>query len=175
MKRTLLTTVSAVVALAAAPLAAQETNVEANSGAPSVSEAGTGTAVSSGEAAEYDTNSPEISSGDAPVDDMPKSVTAMEAEFLEAAKGSDLETMDGEKIGVIEDVNYNAQGHPELWVDIVDASKIRAEKLVITAQGDAVYMSNGRVVLETDKEELFLKAASALVDDSNQTAQISLM
>ena len=106
---------------------------------------------------------------------MPKSVTAMEAEFLEAAKGSDLETKDGEKIGTIEDVSYNTQGHPELRVDLVEDSKIRAEKLVITAQGDSVYMANGRVVLETDKEELFLKAASSVVDGSNNTAQVSLM
>ena len=46
---------------------------------------------------------------------------------------------------------------------------------MITAQGDSVYMANGRVVLETDKEELFLKAASSVVDGSNNTAQVSLM
>ena len=175
MKRTLLTTVSTVIALSVAPLMAQQTTTEADSGAPSVSEGSSDTAVSSGEANSYDTNSPEISSGDAPVDDMPKSVTAMEAEFLEAAKGSDLETKDGEKIGTIEDVSYNTQGHPELRVDLVEDSKIRAEKLVITAQGDSVYMANGRVVLETDKEELFLKAAASVVDGSNNTAQVSLM
>ena len=122
MKLTLLTTVSTVIALSVAPLMAQQTTTEADSGAPSVSEGSSDTAVSSGEANSYDTNSPEISSGDAPVDDMPKSVTAMEAEFLEAAKGSDLETKDGEKIGTIEDVSYNAQGHPELRVDLVEDS-----------------------------------------------------
>lgn len=162
---TLMTTVAALIAAPSFALA--------QSGSPEAS-TDTGSAVSSVELNEYDSESPEVTDGSAESD--PVKLTT-ESEFFQnlvAAKGDDLSTMDGDVIGRIDNVEVNAQGNTELVIDLVEGTDIAAEMLVMEILPDNVMMKDGKTVLDTSLVELEKMAKYNSGRDSDQRVTVTL-
>ena len=166
MTRKLLMTTTTLIALAAAPMAYAET--------PQAS-TGTGSEVASEGAFKYDTNSPRISNGMAEFDDTSIAMSQATFRALSNARGNDLETSDGVKIGTVTGLDFNAQGNPELMVDLAADTKIAAEVLVITVQPENLMIKDGQIYLATSLDELYLKAQSGNARDSAGRTAITLM
>ena len=166
MKRKMLMT-STAAALIAAPTFLSAESPQASTG--------TGSEVASQQIApEYDTNSPAISNGDAEAD--PRIVGMDSALFtaLANARGTNMETTAGETVGLIERVNVNAQGNPELVVDLIEGSEIPAEVLVVTVQPGNVTMVGEALLLDVSMDELEQKARYNSGRDSDDRVQVTL-
>ncbi len=76
------------------------------------------------------------------------------------ASGSTFATVDGDTIGVIENVTVDNQGNAELIVDIADDATIEADVLVVEVEQGKVSMVNDALLLETSLGELRTAAST---------------
>ena len=134
----------------------------------------TGSEVASQQTFTYDTNSPRINNGMAEFDASSIAMPSKVFRALANARGENLETTEGDVVGMIEAVNVNAQGNPELVVDIKNDSAIPAEVLVVTVQPGNVKMMNNKLFLDTSLRELELKASKNSVRDSQDRVSVTL-
>jgi hypothetical protein len=135
---------------------------------------GTGSEVASETPFVYDTNSPRINNGMAEFDDTSIAMPNAVFKALANARGEELETNDGTVIGMIERVNTNAQGNPELVVDVESEAIIPADTLIVTVQPGNVMLGNEGIYLTTSVAELKLKAEKNSVRDSEDRVSVTL-
>lgn len=145
----------------------------AQSGSPEAS-TGTGTEVGSqGVAIEYDTGSPAAST-DPAADPMSINMNMDTFRALSNARGEPVFTQEGNLVGIINAVDVNAQGNPELVVGIRDRSVIDADNLVITVASGTILTTNNGFVLDTTLEELKLKAEGSAIRDSVNRVDVTV-
>lgn len=154
---------------AAAALAASSAFAESPQAAT-----GTSTEVASDAPKAYDTNSPRLTNGKAEMDPTVIEFSTDTMLALEAASGEMLKTNEGTQIGLIEDVTYNAQGNPEIIVDVLDDAAIAAETLVVTVQPGNIALADNKLFLDTTYDELLLKVAADGNRGSNDRVDVTL-
>lgn len=122
----------------------------------------------------YDTNSPRITNGEAEADMLAAGFSTDKIMALAAAEGEMLKTNEGSEIGVIEDVMYNAQGNPELVIDVLDDASVGADKMVVTIQPGNIMVAENRIILDTTFDELMLKVNAAGSRGSSDRVDVTL-
>ncbi len=172
MTRSFLITTSAIIALAAAPAAYAQSVAETMPGnSPAVTEGGAANVVGSSTPSDYAITRQGI--GIADYDPMRMAMPKSEYDALIASVGADFKTNEGTVLGVVEDVMFDAQGNPELVVDLNDDTKIDAETLVVTLLPESVDLIDGKIILDTSEDELYNKAQSGVArDDETRTTVI---
>ncbi|SPH21662.1 hypothetical protein ASD8599_02414 [Ascidiaceihabitans donghaensis] len=123
---------------------------------------------------EYDTNSPANSTGDTASDIQYSGLETKNIIALENAKGEMLKTNEGEQIGVIEEIDYNAQGNPELVIDVFDKSVVGADRMVMTIQPDNIVLAGNAIVLDTTYNELLAKVKASGVQGSADRVDVTI-
>lgn len=167
MLRTTLISLTSALAIATAQGAL------AQSGSPEAS-TGTGTEVGSqGVAIEYETSSPAAST-DPAADTMSINMNMDTFRALSNARGEPVLTQEGNLIGIINSVDVNAQGNPELVVGIRDRSVIDADNLIITVTSGTITTTNTGFLLDTTLEELKLKAGASGIRDSVNRVDVTI-
>lgn len=172
MTRSILKTTTVIAALAAAPmaLADQDSMTDATGNSPAITEGGDANVVGS---IPTDERTKRYNIGDSEYD--PTRMAMPEAEYnaLRASVGAEFKTNEGKVMGVIENVMFDAQGNPELVVDLNNDTKIDAETLVVTLLPESVVLRDGLIFLDTSEDELYNKAlAGSKRDDETRTTVI---
>lgn len=177
MTRKFLITSTTIATLMTAPMAiASEDSVTDPIGnSPAVTEGGDKNAVGSipTPASELATKRPGI--GIADYDPTVMSMTIEEYNALARSVGSDLKVRDGEVLGTVTDVTFDGQGNPEMVVDLKEDVKIDAETLVLTLLPESLELVDGRIVLDTTADELYLKAQSGSKRDDETSTTVIVM
>ena len=167
---------TALTALLAAPLAYADeaTPLDVGGDSPRITNDGRETTVGSTDGrAAVATERPGI--GIAEYDFTRSTVTEAEFNALAASPGADFETQDGVVLGQVQNVMFDAQGNPELVVDLRNDSGIDAETLVVTLLPNSFALVNGAMVLDTTADELFLKAEQGSVANSAERTTVIVM
>ena len=172
MTRSFLMTTSTIAALAFAPSAfAQSVAAEMPGQSPAVTEGGNDNIVGSSSPSELATKRP--GTGIAEYDPQRMAMPKVEYDALIASVGADFKTNEGTVLGVVENVMFDAQGNPELVVDLNNDTKIDAETLVVTLLPESVTLRDGKIFLDTSADELYLKAQDGSKrDDETRTTVI---
>jgi len=152
------TAIAATGAIAETPQAATGTSSDVASQAPLA----------------YDTNSPKVAIGNSAKDISGIGISTDKILALAAVKGEMLKTNEGTEIGLIQDVSYNAQGNPELIVDVLDRAAIGADTLVMTLQPGNIDLATNRIILDTSYAELLLKVKADGGPDSADRVDVTL-
>ena len=174
MTRKFLLTTTTIATLIAAPaaFASQDSASDLTGNSPAITEGGNANVVgSTAGTPEVATKRPGI--GIAEYDPTRMAMTEEQYAALAASVGAAFKTQDDEILGYIDGVTFDAQGNPELVVDLLDDTKIDAETLVVTLLPESVTLRNGMIYLDTTADELYLKAQSGSKrDDETRTTVI---
>ncbi|MEM6941385.1 MAG: hypothetical protein AAF943_07460 [Pseudomonadota bacterium] len=173
MTRSVLMTTSTIAALIAAPMAfaTEATTLDMGGNSPAITNGGDTSIAGSSEPGRLPTAKPGI--GVSTFEPTPSPLPQAEYDALMASVGSDFKTNEGTILGVVTDVTMDAQGHPEMVVDLRDDTKIDADVLVVTLLPESVQLRDGKIFLDTSEDELYNKAqAGAARDDETRTAVI---
>ena len=174
MTRKFLLTTPTIASLIAAPVAfaSQDSASDLQGNSPAVTEGGNANVVGSS------TPMPDVATkrqgiGIAEYDPTRMAMTEEQYAAISASVGAEFKTQDGEVLGYVEGVTFDAQGNPEMIVDLLDTTKIDAETLVVTLLPDSVTLRDGKIFLDTTADELYLKAQSGSKrDDETRTTVI---
>lgn len=172
MTRNFLMTSTTIAALVAAPMAfaTEDSASDLQGNSPAITETGLKNEVGSINA---DGTQKRYSIGGSEYDATTMTMSEAEYRALVASVGAYFETQDGKTLGVIEDLTFDGQGNPELIVDLVNDTKIDADTLVVTLLPDSVTLTDGKVLISTTEDELYLKAQSGSKrDDETRTTVI---
>ncbi|MDF1727375.1 MAG: hypothetical protein P1U53_06465 [Sulfitobacter sp.] len=173
MTRNILAT-TALTALLAAPVAFADeaTPLDIGGDSPEITHDGGETVVGSTDGrAAVATERPGI--GIAEYDPTRATVTEAEFDVLRASPGADFETQDGVRLGVVQDVMFDAQGNPEMVVNLLNDTQIEADTLVVTLLPGSFTLVNNALLIDTTADELYLKAQQgAKRNDENRTTVI---
>ena len=121
----------------------------------------------------YETNSPAVGT-DPALDTQGINMPLDVFKALANARGGPMALTDGTKIGVIEEIDYNVQGNPELVVDVLEESGIPADRLIVTVLPDNIMMSNDKLMLDTSLDELILKAEQNSISDDQNRVEVTV-
>ncbi len=148
----------------------------AQSGSPEAS-TGTGTEVGSQKQLWYEsylgTGSPEV--GNAPAQDTQSIGISNDAfKVLANAKGEPMMTNDGTPVGIIQEVDFNVQGNPELVVNVSDRNVIDADRLVVTVLPNNFNYAGDQLILDSSLAELKLKARENSISDSEGRVEVTV-
>lgn len=173
MTRNILLTSTTIATLIAAPVAlADDSASDLQGNSPAITEGGQDNIVGS-TPSDPDVPSDRVDLGIAEYDPERNAVTAEEYDALKASIGSDFRTQDGVVLGVVEGVTFDAQGNPELSVNLHDDTEIEADRLVVTLLPGSLTLADGKIFLDTTADELYTKAQSgAKRDDETRTTVI---
>ena len=166
MLRTTLIALTSALALTTAQ------GVMAQSGSPEAS-SDTGAEVASQKRLYYETMSPAAGT-DPAQDDMAIAMPLDAFKALANARGAPIRTNDGTQLGLIEEVDFNVQGNPELVVDIQDRSVIDADRMIVTVLPDNFMFTGNRLMLDSSLAELKLKAEKNSVRDSENRVEVTV-
>lgn len=173
MTRSFLATTTTIAALIAAPmaLASQDSMTDVTGNSPAITEGGDTNVV--GSTASNSENTKRYGIGDSAYDPTRMAMSEAEYNALGRSIGAEFKTQDGVVLGMVEDVMVDAQGNPELVVDLNNDTKIDADTLVVTLLPDSIMLSEGRIIIDTTEDELYNKAqAGSKRDDETRTTVI---
>ncbi len=173
MTRSFLITTTTIATLIAAPMAfaSDDSASDLTGNSPAITEGGQANVVGSSTPGDLATKRPGI--GIAEYDPTRMAMPKSEYDALIASVGADFKTQDGEVLGVVENLTFDAQGNPEMVVDLVSDTKIDAETLVVTLLPESVELRDGKIFLDTTADELYLKAQDGSKrDDETRTTVI---
>lgn len=160
------------IALTSALALTTAQGVMAQSGSPEAS-TDTGSEVASQKRLYYETMSPAV--GTDPARDSMSIALPLDAfKVLANARGEPIRTNDGTELGVIEEVDFNVEGNPELVVDVRDRSVIDADRLIVTVLPDNFMFAGDRLMLDSSLNELKLKAEKNSVRDSENRVEVTV-
>lgn len=142
------------------------------SGSPQAS-TDTGSEVASQKRFYYESRSPAVGTNPAP-DSMSIDLPLDAFKVLANSRGEPFSTSDGTELGVIEEIDFNVQGNPELVIDLKDRSVIDADRLVVTVLPDNLLFSGNKLILDTSVPELKLKAEKNSVRDSEGRVEVTV-
>lgn len=166
MLRNMTLAVTSVLALTAAQAAL------AQSGSPEAS-TGTGSEVASHKQLYYETHSPAAST-DPAIDSMSINMPMDTFKAFANARGEPMMTRDGTELGTVAEVDFNAQGNPELVVELRDNVAIDADRLVVTILPNNVSLTENRLVLDTTLQELALKAQKSGIRETHDLIDVTI-
>ena len=174
MTRKFLLTSTTIATLIAAPaaFATQDSASDLQGNSPAVTEGGDANVVGS------TAGTPEIAKkrpgiGIAEYDPTRMAMSEEEYAALSRSVGAEFKTQDNEVLGTVENVTFDAQGNPELVVDLLNTANIDADTLVVTLLPESVNLRDGRIIIDTTADELYLKAQSGSKrDDETRTTVI---
>ncbi|MCX7559486.1 hypothetical protein OS190_07870 [Sulfitobacter sp. F26204] len=173
MTRKFLMTSTTIATLIAAPMAfaAENSASDLQGNSPAVTEGGNKNVV--GSTANSDIATKRVGLGIAEYDATRMVTTKEEYQALARSVGADFKTQDNEVLGVVDGVTFDAQGNPELVVNLNDDSKIDADTLVVTLLPESLTLRDGKIFLDTTADELYLKAQDGSKrDDETRTTVI---
>ena len=173
MTRSFILSTTAAVALMAAPLAhATENSTAVPGNSPAITETGNANVVGS-TSNELDTATKRYGIGIAEYDPTRMAMPQSTYDALAAAVGDEFKTTDGERLGVVSGLTFDAQGNPELAIDLDPETPIDAETLVITLLPESLQVVDGKIFLDTTLGELSMLAQDGSKrDDETRTTVI---
>ncbi|MCV2893395.1 hypothetical protein [Lentibacter sp. XHP0401] len=122
----------------------------------------------------YDVESPRINNGMAEFDAQTIAMSQETFRAIANSRGEMMKTTAGEEIGMITEVGTNAQGNPEMVVDVKDDSPIRADELVITVTPGNVKLMDQAIMLDTTLDALAIKATKNGVNSGDDSVSVTL-
>ena len=172
MKRILAATTALSLMAAPVAFAANDSASDLKGNSPAITEGGNANVVGSiNNTTEVAPARPGI--GISEYDPTRMTMTEEQYNAIAATVGAEFKTQDEEILGYVTNVTFDAQGNPELVVDLVDDTKIDAETLVVTLLPESVIIQDGRLIIDTTADELYLKAQSGSKrDDETRTTVI---
>lgn len=174
MTRSILATTTAIATLVATSFAfAAENSVSDLQGnSPAVTEGGQDNTVGSTENTS-DLVTKRFGIGESAYDATRMAMSEEHYHALNASIGADFMTNEGKVLGMIEDVTIDAQGNPNLEVELNDDTKIDAELLVITLLPESIVLKEGKIFIDTSEDNLYLQAQDgSKADDETRTTVI---
>lgn len=174
MTRSILATTTAIATLVATSFAfAAENSVSDLQGnSPAVTEGGQDNTVGSTENTS-DLVTKRFGIGESAYDATRMAMSEEQYDALNASIGADFMTNEGKVLGMIEDVTIDAQGNPNLEVELNDDTKIDAELLVITLLPESIVLKEGKIFIDTSEDNLYLQAQDgSKADDETRTTVI---
>lgn len=176
MTRTFLIQSTAIATLITAPLAlsAETSAGDLTGNSPRILDGGMANdAGSINRTSDMATKRPGIGISEA--DPMPTPMSTEEYVALSQAVGADFKTSDDVLLGSVKAVTVDAQGNPELVVDMLDDAKIDADTLVLTLLSDSVTLDDNAILIDTTADELYLQAQSGSKHDDETRTTVVVM
>lgn len=174
MTRSILATTTAIATMVATSFAfaAENSASDLQGNSPAITEGGNANEVGSTDTSN-DLVTKRFGIGDSAFDATRMAMSEEQYDALAASIGADFQTNEGKVLGVIKDVTIDAQGNPNLEVDLNEDTKIDAELLVITLLPDSIVLKDGKIFIDTSEDNLYLQAQDgSKADDETRTTVI---
>ncbi|MEP4981707.1 hypothetical protein [Ascidiaceihabitans sp.] len=75
---------------------------------------------------------------------------------------------------MVEEIDYNAQGNPELVIDVFDKSVVGADRMVMAIQPDNIVLAGNAIVLDATYNKLLAKVKASGVQGSADRVDVTI-